>query len=224
VNGMWLLRQCMERWRSQGQAWTVEQLVDACATVGAPHCLIDVDEPDLLLPGDMPARINAQLNRLGQASIPDGTAMASRMVNLILHSLAARYAAVLRDASRITGKTLKRLYIVGGGSKNALLNRLTAAATGLEVLTGSTESATIGNFAIQLASLEGDYTNGIGVSAGAVAEWAGVLAALPIDALGDDPLGKDPWGKDVLGDDARENTIPAHRAEEVQRPTGKALA
>ena len=40
------------------------------------------------------------------------------MTNLIFHSLAARYAAVLQDATSITGKTLKRLYIVGGGSKN----------------------------------------------------------------------------------------------------------
>ena len=179
VNGMWLLRQCMEHWRSQGQVWTVEQLVEACASFDAPECLIDVDDPDLLLPGDMPARINAQLKRVGQASIPEGPDMAARMTNLILHSLAARYAAVLQDAARITGKTLKRLYIVGGGSKNTVLNRLTAKATGLQVLTGSTESATVGNFAIQLAALEGNYTNGTGVTADAVAEWAGVLSASP---------------------------------------------
>ncbi len=204
VNGMWLLRQCMEQWRLQGQVWTVERLVDACAKLDAPECLIDVDEPDLLLPGDMPARINAQLNRLGRASIPDGPEIAVRMANLILHSLAARYAAVLKQVTSITGKTLKRLYIVGGGSKNALLNRLTAQATGLEVLTGSTESATVGNFAIQLAFLEGDYTNRIGVAVNAVAGWASVLAAQPIDASG--------------------NNICAQKAEAVQRPTGKALA
>jgi rhamnulokinase len=209
VNGMWLLRQCMEHWRSQGRAWTVDQLVEACAHRTAPKCLIDVDDPGLLLPGDMPARINAQLNRSGEASIPEGPEMAAKMTNLILHSLAARYAAVLENATRITGKTLKRLYIVGGGSKNAVLNRLTAKATGLQVMTGSTESATIGNFAVQLAALEGKYTAGIGVAASAVAEWAGVLAALPIEALGIEEPG---------------STIPAHKAEEVQRPTGKALA
>jgi len=213
VNGMWLLRQCLEQWRLQGQVWTVEQLVDACVDFDAPDGLINVDEPDLLLPGDMPARINAQLLRLGQASIPDGPAMAARMANLIFHSLAARYAAVLQHATGITGKTLKRLYVVGGGSKNVLLNRLTAKATGLEVLTGSTESATVGNFAIQLASLEGNYTNGIGVAANAVAGWASVLAAQPIDVLGIDAL-----GKDTLVD-----TIRAHNAEEAQRSTGKAV-
>lgn len=180
VNGMWLLRQCMEQWRLQGQTWTVEQLIDACAGLDAPDQLLDVDDPDLLLPGDMPSRINAQLNRAGKASIPEVEGMAAQMANLIFHSLADRYAEVLQNASSITGKILKRLYVVGGGSRNTLLNKLTARATGLEVLTGSTESTTVGNFAIQLAALRGDYTDRVGVDARAVAEWARILAAQPV--------------------------------------------
>ena len=204
VNGMWLLRQCIEHWRSQGQTWTVEQLVDASASVDAPEGLLDVDDPDLLLPGDMPARINAQRKRSGQAAIPEGAGMAPIMTSLILHSLAARYAAVLENATSISGKTFKRLYIVGGGSRNSVLNQLTARAAGLQVLTGSAESATLGNFAIQLAALEGKYTNDVGVAANAVTEWAAILSAPPGDAPGD--------------------TIHVHRVEEIQSPNGKALA
>ena len=137
-------------------------------------CLLDVDDPDLLLPGDMPARINAQLERMARHH-SRGTGHGAKMANLIFHSLAARYAAVLQNATSITGKKLKRLYIVGGGSKNALLNRLTERATGLEVLTGSTESATVGNFAIQLAALE-EIIHEVGVTAYAVAKWAEYLA------------------------------------------------
>jgi rhamnulokinase len=181
VNGMWLLRQCIEHWRSQGQTWTVEQLIDASANLDGPEGLLDVDDPDLLLPGNMPARINAQRNRSGLSAIPDGAGMAPKMTSLILHSLAARYAAVLRDATNITGRDLKQLYVVGGGSRNTLLNRLTARATGLEVLTGSAESTTVGNFAIQLTALDEDYGDGVGVSASAVAKWASVLAAQPIE-------------------------------------------
>ena len=204
VNGMWLLRQCMEHWRSQGQDWTVEKLLDASVDLDAPDSVLDVDDPDLLLPGDMPARIDAQRKRNGLDPIPEGPDNAAHFTNLILHSLAARYAAVLENATAISGKTLKRLYIVGGGNKNSALNKLTARATGLQVLTGATESATVGNFAIQLAALEGKFTNGAGVAASAVAEWAGVLTAHPSDASA--------------------NTIPVHRVEEIQRPTGKALA
>ena len=180
VNGMWLLRQCIEQWRLQGQDWTVEQLIAACENLPDPRCSFDVDQPDLLLPGDMPSRINEQLKSSGCEPIPQGSKMPAQMANLIFHSLANRYAEVLRNATKITGKALKRLYVVGGGSRNTLLNRLTARATGLEVLTGSTESTTVGNLAIQLAALDKDFSDGIGVSAAAVAKWAGVLAALPI--------------------------------------------
>jgi len=106
------------------------------------------------------------------------------MVNLIFHSLAERYAAVLRDASRVTGRKIKRLYIVGGGSKNSLLTQLTARTTGVEVLTGSTESTTLGNFAIQLAALDGEYADEIGVSASGVTKWASVLSAHPLTDIG----------------------------------------
>jgi rhamnulokinase len=206
VNGMWLLRQCIEHWRSQGQTWTVEQLVDASATMDPPESLLDVDDPDLLLPGDMPARISTQLKRSGQMAIPDGVDMAPKTTSLILHSLAARYAEVLKNATSISGRVFKRLYIVGGGSKNTVLNQLTARATGLQVLTGSTESAILGNFAIQLAAFEGKYTDNVGVDANAVAEWAAILANQPVD------------------DHAPGNIVPVHRIEEMQRPNGKALA
>ena len=206
VNGMWLLRQCIEHWQSQGQTWTVEQLVDASAKLDAPEGLLDVDDPDLLLPGDMPARINAQRKRSGQTTISEGADMAPKMTSLILHSLAARYAAVLQDATIISGKTFRRLYVVGGGSKNSVLNQLTARTTGLQVLTGPTESATVGNFAIQLAALDRKYTNNLGVAANAVAEWAAILATQPGDAY------------------SPGNTIPVHRVEQIQRPNGKALA
>jgi rhamnulokinase len=141
--------------------------------------LLDVDHPDLLLPGNMPSRINAQLARAGHAAIAEQPASAPVVANLIFHSLAARYAAVLQDVTNITGKTFTRLYIVGGGSKNVQLNRLTAKATGLAVITGPAECATIGNFAVQLATLAGDYTECVGVASGAVAQYAELLAKKP---------------------------------------------
>jgi rhamnulokinase len=91
------------------------------------------------------------------------------MTALILHSLAARYAQVLGAIADITGKQLKKVYIVGGGSRNEVLNRLTAKATGLEVVCGATESSTLGNFAVQMAAVESS------ADAETIAEWAGTL-------------------------------------------------
>jgi rhamnulokinase len=96
-----------------------------------------------------------------------------RFASLIFHSLAVRYAEVLRYAERLTGKRFKRLAIVGGGSLNRLLNRLTAEATGLEIYCGVAESSTVGNFAIQLATWEGAPN-----SPARIAHWAHVLTEL----------------------------------------------
>jgi rhamnulokinase len=173
VNGMWLLRQCMEHWQNHGRSWTIDELVKDCASLDAPQHLLDVDDPDFLLPGNMPARIHTQLKRVGSY---DRALSAPQLANLIFHSLAARYASVLRDVTDITGRKFARLFIVGGGSKNALLNRLTAEATNLEIVRGPMECATIGNFAVQLATLAGEFGDRTGVDGVSVAEFAQVIA------------------------------------------------
>jgi rhamnulokinase len=164
IAGMWLLRQCMTAWALEDVASLVEQASSVPAF--SPDELIDVEDADLAQPCEMPAQINMQRARRG---LPDIVGRAE-MARLIFDSLAARYAAVLRSVERITAKKLRRIYVVGGGSQNELLNRLTAEATGLEVHRGAVESSTIGNFAVQLAAGEGD------ASAIPVARWAVRLA------------------------------------------------
>jgi rhamnulokinase len=159
VNGMWLLRQCMEAWdqedaHSKREPLTINDVVEAAAAVAARGYTLDVDDPDLLLPGRMPERVNAQLRRRGLGELNPAREHAAELASFLFHSLAARYAEVLQSVATITGKHLQRLYIMGGGSQNQLLNRLTAEATGLQVICAGTECSTVGNFAIQLAALE----------------------------------------------------------------------
>jgi rhamnulokinase len=169
VNGMWLLRCCLDAWSAQGSDWTFEKLLPLAEVEPEPSVLLDVDDPELLLSDDMPGRINRQLMARGAAPLSTAAVDAPAMVALILHSLAARYATLLNAIQTITGKQLKKIYIVGGGSRNEMLNRLTAQATGLEVVRGATESSTLGNFAVQMAALEGP------ADAELIAEWARVL-------------------------------------------------
>ncbi|HTD21390.1 MAG TPA: FGGY-family carbohydrate kinase [Terriglobales bacterium] len=179
VNGMWLLRQCLQHWESRGWKCDIAELIKECETLPAPDYCFDVDAPGLLSSGDMPNKINAQRQHAGYQPFPEGDQGIALMVNSIFHSLALRYASVLNDIADATKKKMTRLYIVGGGSKNDYLNRLTAERTGLEVLVGSSESSTVGNFAIQLAALRGDMT-AAGVKHSSVAQWAGVLGAQPV--------------------------------------------
>jgi rhamnulokinase len=176
VNGMWLIRQCLHQWAAEGKEWSVPELVAAAEKVAKPEGLLDVDDADLLLAGGMPQRINAQRVRMGLEPLEEGAENAPAFASLIFHSLAARYAEVLERVAFHSGKRLKRLFVVGGGSQNDFLNRLTQEATGLELFRGAAESSTMGNFAVQLAVLEGSRDEVTGVDAGQVSRWARRLA------------------------------------------------
>jgi rhamnulokinase len=97
--------------------------------------------------------------------------------SLIFHSLASRYAKVLDRVAFHSGKKLKRLFVVGGASQNDYLNRLTKEATGLELFRGAAESSTVGNFAVQMAVLEGSRDAVTGAYAEQVSRWAGLFVA-----------------------------------------------
>jgi rhamnulokinase len=173
---MWLIRQCIDAWAREGRVWEVAELVDAAEKTACPYGLLDVDEPDLLLAGSMPQRINAQRKQKGFDVLDESPENAPAFASLIFHSLAARYAEVLDRVVFHSGKKLNRVYVVGGGSQNAFLNRLTEEATGLKVFRGATESSTLGNFAVQLAVLEDGRDAVTGAYADQVSRWAGVLA------------------------------------------------
>jgi rhamnulokinase len=167
ISGMWLLQQSMRSWNLSD----VAMLVNQARQQPAPETseLIDVDDPALAAPGDIPARINAQRAARGLAPVNDPPAVTL----LIFESLAARYASVLHSISTMTGKRFDAIYIVGGGSQNDLLNSLTEKTTGLPVIRGSVESSTIGNFAVQFAALDGN------TSAGHIAKQAALLQREP---------------------------------------------
>jgi rhamnulokinase len=177
VNGMWLVRQCIEKWASDGRTFTVQELVAAAEKIAKPQGLLDVDDPDLLLAGRMPQRINAQRKRKGFEVLDERPENAPMFASLIFHSLATRYAKVLDQVAFHSGKKLKRLFIVGGASQNDYLNRLTREATGLELFRGSAESSTVGNFAVQMAVLEGSRDAVTGAFAEQVSRWAGLFVA-----------------------------------------------
>ena len=70
-------------------------------------------------------------------------------------SLALCYRQAIEELERNTGKHYDRLYIVGGGAKSQFLNRLTAEATGKEVVALPIEATALGNLNIQMNLQEG---------------------------------------------------------------------
>ena len=172
VNGMWLVKQCMDAWAMQGRKWNIEDLVAQAARRTAPG-VINVDAEPLMLDGDMPERINDELRVLGIAPIPDVAGNEPIFARVIFESLAARYASALAQLEQMLGRRLSRIHVIGGGSRNSLLTNLTALRTGLPVDAGQAESSTIGNFAVQLASASAD---GQALSIESVRSWAARLS------------------------------------------------
>jgi rhamnulokinase len=171
VNGMWLLKQCMEAWNAEGRAWEIEELIAQAGVSGFPG-MIDVDAEPLLLDSDMPERINHQLWRRRWATIPDVEGNEPVFARVIFESLANRYAAALTSLENLLGRKLNRIHILGGASRNRLLTGLTEQRTHRPVEIGHPESSTLGNLAVQLAASEED---GQPVTADRVRHWAAIL-------------------------------------------------
>ncbi|HEY1499902.1 MAG TPA: FGGY family carbohydrate kinase [Acidobacteriaceae bacterium] len=153
IPGMWLLRQCMNVWDENGVG-SLAALIAEARCLPAPGNLLDLDDPALLPPGDMPSRINEQRRQQGLALLPAGCDAAPHYANLIFHSLAARYGSLIEEIGQMTGRRPQHICVVGGGSQNEYLNALTQQSTGLPVQRCSAESSTLGNFALQWARIE----------------------------------------------------------------------
>lgn len=173
VNGMWILKQCMESWRRQGRALHLEGLIEQSAACTDVPGIVAVDAPPLLLDGDMPALVNEQLRRAGYATIPDVPGNEPVFARVIFESLASRYAAALHDLEALLGRKMERIHVLGGGSLNGVLTRLTAERTGLPVELGSVESSTMGNFAVQMACCT---ATGTPLNRESIRTWAARLA------------------------------------------------
>lgn len=173
VNGMWLVKQCMDSWAAEGRPWNIETLVQKAAACNSFPGIIDVDSEPLLLDCNMPARINAELSQRGLTPIADVQGNEPIFARVIFESLAARYATAITHLEQMLGHKLARIHILGGGSRNKLLTGLTAQRTGLPVESGHPESSTIGNFAVQLAA---DQPGGQPFNPQSVRHWAGTLS------------------------------------------------
>ena len=156
VMGLWLLQESIRTWERSGAPASLSTLLAAAAERPAGGPTFDPNDPSLLPPGDMPARISALVVAGGGAPITDEAVV----VRAILDSLAEAFAATVRDAARIARRDVDAVHLVGGGSRNELLCRLTADALGLPVIAGPVEATAIGNLLVQ-ARAHGQLAGGL---------------------------------------------------------------
>jgi len=145
IMGLWLVQESRRTWARARREISYEELTDR-AQVAPPFCaLVDPDDASFLAPGDMPTRLVAFCTRTAQKPPQDEGAL----VRCCLESLALKYRWTIERLESILGTTIKRIHVVGGGTKNTLLCQFTANACGRPVYAGPVEATAIGNILMQ---------------------------------------------------------------------------
>lgn len=150
VMGTWLVQELRRAWRAQdGREMSWEEM-NGLSEKGKPFsALLDPDAPSFYNPANMEQAITEFCRRTGQEPPRDrGT-----MLRAVYESLALKYRLVGEQVAAVSGKPNRVIHIVGGGSRNDLLNQFTANACGMSVVAGPEEATAVGNAMVQAMGL-----------------------------------------------------------------------
>lgn len=145
ITGLWILQKLMGEWAEAGQCTDYDVLIPA-AEEAQFASVIDVDDAQFTSPVNMADTIVSYCRESGQ-QVPQTQ---GEFVKCVLLSLAERYKKGIEGLNRLLPRPVTKLQIIGGGSQNRYLNRLTAQVTGLQVAAGPVEATAIGNIRAQM--------------------------------------------------------------------------
>lgn len=148
--GSWLVQELRRIWRiADGRETEWAELDRLTESAESFTAFIDPDDPGFYNPSNMESAINAFCRRTKQKA-PVGRGVFMRMV---YESLALKYRLVNEQISSASGTSTRCVNIVGGGSKNKMLNRFTADCLGVPVFAGPEEATAVGNIMVQAMGL-----------------------------------------------------------------------
>jgi len=145
VQGMWLVQECRRIWASQGKDFSYEELVQLATRSRPFTSFIDPDDQRFIAPANMVEEILAYLVNTNQ----DRPKNEGELIRTILDSLALKYRKIISHLEDLTGSKVDQISIVGGGSRNALLNQITADVCDVDIIAGPAEATSVGNVLMQ---------------------------------------------------------------------------
>jgi rhamnulokinase len=145
ISGLWLVQECRRAWAADGHSLDYDTLANLAAEAPPFVSLINPADARFLAPPHMPEAIAAFCRDTGQP-VP---ATPGAFIRCALESLALLYRRTLGQIEQLTERKIERLHIVGGGSRNQLLNQFTADALQIPVLAGPVEATAAGNVLVQ---------------------------------------------------------------------------
>ena len=137
IMGLWMIQSLRKEC-----GYSFDQIMHAAKAHLDTPLRVDVNDPAFLSPESMSAALRRALNA------PDLSW--DLLFAVVYLSLADCYAATVCQIEEISKTKVSRVHIIGGGSKDSLLNQLTANATGKTVIAGPTEATAIGNLLCQM--------------------------------------------------------------------------
>ncbi len=143
IMGLWIIQSIKRELNNQ---YTFDQLCDLAVEADAFTARIDVNDDSFLAPDSMIGAVKDYCRKTGQP-VPGGV---GELMACVYNSLAKSYGETVRELEETTGRTYRRLHIVGGGTKDEYLNKLTARYTCKEVYAGPTEATALGNLLAQM--------------------------------------------------------------------------
>ncbi len=144
ITGLWLLQNLMKEWEATGEKCSYDELI-AEAERSRLDSVVDVDAPCFNKPDNMGEAICKYCTEKGM----EAPRTKGEFMRCVVRSLATKYAEVKRMLEKCSGRKIETIYIVGGGSQNQLLNRLTEELTGTQVVCKAVEATAIGNIKVQ---------------------------------------------------------------------------
>jgi rhamnulokinase len=145
LTGLWLLQESRRSWQRVGHDYSWDELLSLGEKAEPFRSFIHPDSPEFLNPAHMIDAIRNFCRRTGQAE----PSSVGAVVRCCLENLALNYRRVLDELETLTGRRVKTIRIVGGGSRNHLLSQFTADACRRPVVAGPVEATALGNVLLQ---------------------------------------------------------------------------
>ncbi len=145
IMGLWIIQCCKKQWdREQSISW--DDIIALAGSAPAFRSFIDVNDDLFFEADDMTGKIRAYCRETRQP-VPETRGEIARTV---YESLAMSYREAFAGLEELKGRSIDVLHIVGGGSKNRMLNQFAANAIGREVIAGPAEATATGNLMVQV--------------------------------------------------------------------------
>lgn len=148
VMGLWLVQESRRSFERAGRVYDYSELTQLAEAAEPFRSLVTPNDDRFLSPVDMAAEIRDWCAETSQP-IPETD---GQCIRCALESLALKYRQVLEGIEALTGEKIEVIHVVGGGSRNDLLNQFTASACGRPVIAGPTEATALGNVLVQARS------------------------------------------------------------------------